>query len=304
MIYTLTINPSIDFINQVDKFELSKISKSSNAFFIPGGKGVNVSLILNELNIDSIALGFKSNFTGDFLTKSLNELNVKNDLIEVDGYTRINVKIISDKETALNTDTLLVTEQGIDKLKKKLQGLKANDVLIISGNITKTMNKNFYDEVLQIINPKVTLIVDSIQELLLSTLKYKPLMIKPNREELEELFNVSIANEEEVLKYAMKLQKMGAQNVIVSLDKEGALLIDSNNKKYFLKNLDVPFVSSVGAGDSMVAGFVAGLCMEYSIFDCFMLGAACGNATVSSDRLANKEQILKNYYEYKKIYKL
>lgn len=291
MIYTLTISPSIDYINKIDKFTLGKINRSTESFYQPGGKGINVSLVLKEFGVDSIALGFVAGFTGEYLEKRLNEKNIKTDFIKTSGLTRINVKIESDKETAINTDTLKISDTDVLALKAKLFSLTKDDMLVISGNITKDLNKTLYADLISSINSDVKVVVDATDELLTNTLKYKPFLIKPNREELEEMFNIKIKNIGDCIIYVKKLQEMGARNVIVSLDKDGALLLDENNNDYYLNSIDGDVLSTVGAGDSLIAGFIAGVEQGFDYKHAFLLAVAAGNATAFSYTLATNEEI-------------
>lgn len=291
MIYTLTISPSIDYINKIDKFTLGKINRSTESFYQPGGKGINVSLVLKEFGVDSIALGFVAGFTGEYLEKRLNEKNIKTDFIKTSGLTRINVKIESDKETAINTDTLKISDTDVLALKAKLFSLTKDDMLVISGNITKDLNKTLYADLISSINSDVKVVVDATDELLTNTLKYKPFLIKPNREELEEMFNIKIKNIGDCIIYMKKLQEMGARNVIVSLDKDGALLLDENNNDYYLNSIDGDVLSTVGAGDSLIAGFIAGVEQGFDYKHAFLLAVAAGNATAFSYTLATNEEI-------------
>lgn len=291
MVYTLTISPSLDFINEVKQFEIGKINRSYDSIYEPGGKGINVSIILTELEIPNIALGFKANFTGQYLTELLKYKKVRNELIEADGFTRINVKINSESETAINTNTLIIDDLHINLMKDRIRKLSDNDILIISGNIPSALNQDLYETLIKDINKNIKIVVDAENKLLINTLKYKPFLIKPNREELENIFNIKIDNQNEAITYAKTLQSMGAQNVIVSLDKDGAIIVGSDGKSYSLKNIEGEVVSSVGAGDSLIAGFICGIERNYSIKDAFTLGVACANATAFSKTIADKSSI-------------
>lgn len=293
MIYTLTVSPSIDYINKLDDFKINSINRSSFSSYKVGGKGINVSLVLKELGIKSYVLGFKADFTGEYLYKQLNEMNIQNKLIDVEGSTRINVKVIGNNEFAINTDTLIINDNHINLLMEEIKLLNDNDIIIISGNIPNCLNNNLYEEIIKKLNKNVKFIIDAEDKLILPTLKYKPFLIKPNREELEKIFNVNIKNKIEAFNYAHLLRKEGARNVIVSLDKDGAILVDENNNEYYLRNCDGKLINSVGAGDSLIAGFICGIEKGYSTKDAFILGVACGNATAFSHSLANKSSIEK-----------
>ena len=301
MIYTLTLSPSLDYINKVSNFEVNKINRSNDSFYLPGGKGINVSIVLKELGIESIALGFVSGFTGKFLIELLNEKNIRSSFIEATGTTRVNVKIQSNLETAINTNTLIINQDNLQQLKNIINKLEENDILIISGSVPNGVNENIYEDLIKDLDPNVKVIMDTTSSYLLKTLKYKPFLVKPNREELEELFNKEINGITEIKKYANELRNLGAKNVIVSLDKEGALLCDSNGNDIYLKSYPGNLVSSVGAGDSLVAGFVCGIKKGQDIKEAFMLGVACGNATAYSDSLATKEEIDQMLIKVKEI---
>lgn len=291
MVYTLTISPSLDFVNEINKFEINKINRSFQSVYLPGGKGINVSILLKELEVDSIALGYKANFTGEYLQKLLDDLQLKTFLIQAEGYTRINIKVISDHETAINTNTLIIEDTHLKVLQEKLKELRKGDTLIISGNIPSALNQDLYEQLIQNLDKEIKVVIDAESKLLLNTLKYKPFLIKPNREELEDMFNIKIDSYNDALTYAKVLQNMGARNVIVSLDKDGALLLDEIKKTYYIKNIEGKVINSVGAGDSLIAGFICGVERKYDSKDAFMLGVACANATAFSKSIADKSSI-------------
>lgn len=301
MIYTLTISPSLDFINEVKDFSINKINRSSNSFFLPGGKGINVSLVLKQLEIPSIASGFKAGFTGEYFEKLLEENNISNDLIEAEGLTRINTKVIGRQEVAINTDMLIINQNHIEILLSKFKQLNDNDILVISGNIPSNISQNLYENIIENINKNVKIVVDAESKLLLNTLKYNPFLLKPNRDELSQIFNVDITSINEAIFFAKKLRLMGAQNVIVSLDKDGAILVDSNNQSYIMENVKDELISSVGAGDSLIAGFIAGIEKGMDYKNSFILGIACANATAFSKTLADKSSINKYLLLLKEI---
>lgn len=301
MIYTLTVCPSVDYINVVNNFEKNKINRSQESIYLPGGKGINVSLVLKQLEVDSIVLGFISGFTGQHLEELLSKENVKYNFINASGYTRINVKIIGDEETAINTNTLIVEEQHTLLLKQQLSCLQEDDILIISGGVAKGCNEYFYEQIINEVNKKVRIIVDAEGKLLLNTLKHKPFLIKPNREELSQLFKKDIISIEDALSCAYELNKKGAKNIIISLDKDGAILLTEDFKTYHIENLEGKVISTVGAGDSLIAGFIGGLEKGLQIKDAFILGVACSNATIYSKSLAKKSCIEKYYNLLKEI---
>ena len=260
MIYTITFNPALDYISQVENFEIGKINRTKTEKILPGGKGLNVSTVLKNLGIESTALGFIADFTGEELKKEIEKIGIKTDFIKVKkGMTRINIKISSNEETALNGNGPEITEEDIEQLLKKIENIGSNDKVILAGNIPKCINNNIYEIICKKLKQnKVTFIVDATNELLMNVLKYEPFLIKPNKEELEETFKEKIETNNDIIIHAQKLQKMGAQNVLISLGGEGAILVTKEDKKYFLNAPKGKVLNTVGAGDSMVAGFIAG----------------------------------------------
>ena len=260
MIYTITFNPALDYISQVNNFEIGKINRTETEKILPGGKGLNVSTVLGNLGIESTALGFIAGFTGEELKRDIEQRGIKTDFIKVEkGLTRINVKISSKEETALNGNGPEITEEDIKQLLKKIDNIKSEDTVILAGNIPKCINNNIYEIICKKLEQnKVRFIVDATKELLMNVLRYKPFLIKPNKEELEETFKEKIETKEEIIEHAKKLQKMGARNVLISLGGDGAMLVTTENKEYFLNAPKGKVLNTVGAGDSMVAGFVAG----------------------------------------------
>ena len=257
MIYTLTFSPSIDYIINIDNVKIGDINRSKNDKFLPGGKGINVSIILSKLNRKSIAMGFLGGFSGNFIKDELDKLNIENDFINIDGISRINVKIEGNKETAINGSSPNISKDDINKLIIKLNKLQENDVLIISGNVPECVNIDVFNNILNDLHKKnVELIVDNKNEILMESLKYQPLLVKPNKEELEETFNVKLENDEDIIKYAYYLKEQGAKNVIVSLGDKGAILIDNNNNVYKENAKIGKVINTVGAGDALVAGFI------------------------------------------------
>lgn len=221
MIYTVTFNPALDYILELDKLEIGKIQKSKNELILPGGKGINVSTVLTNLDTDNVALGYKVGFVGAEIERRLEEMNIKTDFIELeDGNSRINVKIIGEEETAINTNGPRITEGKIKELLEKLEKLEENDILVLSGSIPSSINDDIYERICSIVQKqKVKIVVDATKNLLLQSLKYKPFLVKPNNEELGEMFNVEIHTKEDAYVYGKKLKEMGAQNVLVSMGK-------------------------------------------------------------------------------------
>lgn len=293
MIYTITFNPALDYISQVDNFEIGKINRTKNEKILPGGKGLNVSTVLKNLGIENTALGFIAGFTGDELKKEIEQIGIKTDFIKVTkGITRINVKISSDEETALNGNGPEITEENINELLEKIEKIKREDIVILAGNIPKCINNNIYEIICKTLEQnEVTFIVDATKELLMNVLKYKPFLIKPNKEELEETFKKKIETKEDIVAHAKKLQLMGAQNVLISLGGDGAILVTTDDKVYFSKAPKGKVVNTVGAGDSMVAGFIAGYEKSGDFEHAFKMGIATGSASAFSMNLATAEEV-------------
>ena len=293
MIYTVTLNPSIDYVINLEHLNTGHVNRVNSEHVYPGGKGINVSRILKTLGHDNVATGFVSNFTGDFITNSLSDLNIKSDFIKLDnGFTRINVKIKSDEETEINGGGPHISDEKLKELFDKLSELKEGDILVLAGSIPSTLKEDLYEKIMeQVKEYNVKVVVDATKNLLLNVLKYNPFLIKPNNHELEEIFNVKLECVEDIVAYGKKLQEMGARNVLVSRGKDGAILI-TEDKELFISNVPKGIViNSVGAGDSMVAGFISGYTNSNSYEEALRLGAASGSATAFSSDLANKDLI-------------
>ena len=293
MIYTVTLNPSIDYIVRMSGLNLGITNRSDSEEYYFGGKGINVSCVLAELNLDSTALGFTAGFTGEAIEKGIRNDRIKTDFTRLpEGLSRINIKIKSDEETEINGQGPDISEEKFTELMAKLDDIKDGDTLVIAGSIPKTMPDDTYERMLERIKDKdVRIVVDATKKLLVNSLKYKPFLIKPNRQELSEIFNVEVKTEEDTEKYAKELQKLGARNVLISLGGEGAMLIDENGKKHKAGVLKQKVINTVGSGDSMVAGFVAGYEKEKSYSYALKLGSVCGNATAFLPGLATKAKI-------------
>ncbi|MFQ9297410.1 MAG: 1-phosphofructokinase, partial [Clostridia bacterium] len=295
MIYTITLNPALDYIIKLKELVPNEINTSESEYILPGGKGINVSIILKRLNVESVTLGFISGFTGKEIQKLVEKEKIQTDFINLEeGHSRINVKILEDeKETAINSKGPLVDNKSIEKLYQKLSNLKENDILVLSGSIPKGIKEDIYEEICEKIKDKnVKIVVDSTKKLLLNTLKYRPFLIKPNHHELGEIFNVQILNQDQAIEYAKKLQQKGAQNVLVSMGEKGSILLDENGKSYkkaAISNKNV--INTVGAGDSMVAGFLAGYLNYKNHEDALKLGIASASATVNNVFLGTKDEI-------------
>jgi len=292
MVYTVTFNPAIDYVMYADVLNAGMVNRSKHEEVYFGGKGVNVSLVLKELGIESIAMGFVAGFTGEALEKAVAARGILTDFIHLDnGFTRINVKIKSDSETDLNGQGPLIDESAFDKLLAKLNNIKDGDTIVLAGSIPDTLSSDAYEKILaKLADREVKTVVDATKDLLLNVLKYRPFLIKPNNYELGEMFNVTVTSDEEIVKYASKLRKLGARNVLVSKAGDGALLLDENGNIHICGACRGKVKNSVGAGDSMVAGFIAGSVdkdYEYAL----KLGTAAGGATAFSEGLAQKNDI-------------
>ena len=298
MIYTITFNPALDYITQVENFKTGEINRTKTETILPGGKGLNVSIVLKNLGIENTALGFVAGFTGEELIKKLEAQGVKTDFVKVkEGITRINVKISSlnnnkVEETALNGMGPQITKENIDELLKKISNMIASDFVILSGNIAKNLENNIYEKICKILKEKgITFIVDSTQDLLINVLKYNPFLIKPNKEELEETVKCNIHTKEDIINSAKTLQEMGAQNVLVSLGNDGAILITKEGETYFSEAPKGQVINTVGAGDSMVAGFLVGYYKTKDYEYALKMGVSAGSASAFSVNLATKEEV-------------
>ena len=293
MIYTVTLNPSIDYIVRMSDLKLGITNRSESEEYYFGGKGINVSCVLAELDIDSTALGFTAGFTGEAIENGIKNDRITTDFIRLDsGLSRINIKIKSGEETEINGQGPDISAEKLEALMNKLDHIQDGDTLVIAGSIPKTMPDDTYERMLEKLKDKnVRIVVDATKKLLVNSLKYKPFLIKPNRQELSEIFNVEVETEEDTIKYAKELQKLGAKNVLISLGGEGAMLIDENGDIHKAGVLKQKVINTVGSGDSMVAGFVAGYEKEKSYPYALKLGSVCGNATAFLPGLATKAKI-------------
>lgn len=293
MIYTVTFNPALDYILELDKLEIGKIQKSKTELILPGGKGINVSTVLTNLEIDNIALGYKAGFVGAEIERLLRNMNVKTDFIDLEeGNSRINVKVSAEEETAINTNGPQISENKILELLEKLKTLNENDYLVLSGSIPSSIKDDIYEKICRIVKKQnVKIVVDATKNLLVQALKYNPFLIKPNNEELGEIFGVEIHTKEDAYVYGKKLKEMGAKNVLVSMGKIGAALIDEAGQEYFIKSPEGKRVNTVGSGDSMVAGFIAGFLKYNNYNDALRMGVSAGSASALSKYLATKEEV-------------
>lgn len=291
MIYTITFNPSIDYIVRVKNFKAGEVNRVEMDQKYPGGKGINVSRVLKGFNIKSKALGFTGGFTGEYVKKFLENEGIETDFINVNGDTRINVKLKSNEETEINGAGPNIEKEHLEKLINKVKNAKAGDFIILAGNVQSNLPRNVYTEIQKgCLDKEVKFIVDTTGEALVSTLEYKPFLVKPNTKELAEIFDVNITTREEALQYGQRLIQMGAQNVIISMAGEGALLVCSEG--YYHASAPKGVVkNSVGAGDSMIGGFLADYSRNLNVVEAFRWAAASGSATAFSMDLCTKKDV-------------
>ena len=297
MIYTVTFNPSLDYIVSVDDFRLGLTNRTSSELLLPGGKGINVSTILTNLGIESTALGFVAGFTGDEIIRRAEQIGVRSDFIRIeDGISRINVKLKSIDGTEINGMGPDISGEKTEELMRKLDVLDKGDVLVLAGSIPSSMPDDIYSRILKRLKGKaVTFVVDATGELLLNVLKYHPFLIKPNNHELGDLFGVELKTRKEVVPYGRKLQEMGARNVLISMAGEGAVLVAEDGSVYDTPAPKGVLVNAVGSGDSMVAGFTAGWMEKKDYRHAFYMGVAAGSASAFSEYLATKDEIMSLY---------
>ena len=295
MVYTITLNPALDYVMKVGKLRYDDINRSKSEEIYYGGKGINVSVILTRLGVHNKALGFVAGFTGRKLEQMLVDEGIDCDFNRLsNGQTRINVKIKADTELDVNASGPDISEDDIKDLMDKLDDIGEGDYLVLAGSIPSTLPDDIYERILSRLQSRgVNFIVDATGDLLKKALPYKPFLVKPNHHELGDLFGVETKTEEDIVKYARKVQEMGARNVLVSRAKDGATLIDENSNVTTFANVDGKLVNSVGCGDSMVAGFLAGYINKKDYAYALKLGAACGNATAFSEELATADEIKK-----------
>ena len=288
MIYTVTFNPSL---------KLGLANRTSSELILPGGKGTNVSTVLKNLGFESTALGFVAGFTGNEIVKRLNDMGIKSDFISIEnGISRINLKLKSIDGTEINGAGPDISEEKVNELMDKLNQLKEGDVLVLAGSIPSSMSDNIYRDIMADLKDRgVMIVVDATKDLLLNVLEYHPFLIKPNNHELGEIFDVKLTTREEVIPYGRKLQEKGARNVLVSMAGEGAVLIAEDGQVFDTPAPKGKLINGVGAGDSMVAGFVAGWIEKQDYEYAFHMGVASGSASAFSENLATKEEIINVY---------
>lgn len=299
MIYTITFNPALDYVVKTQNLKIGNINNIKEEYIFPGGKGINVSIVLKILGQETTAMGFISGFVGKEIEKQIQKYGVETDFIEIENdNSRINVKILEEnQETAINAKGPYIEQKYLELLYKKLEKIKNEDILILSGSVPNGVPNDIYEKICQKVkNKNIKIVVDSTGELLIKTLKHKPYLIKPNQQELEEIFGIKISNQDEALEYAKQLKEKGAQNVIVSMGSDGAVLLDENGYSYKIKALNVKdAINTVGAGDSMVAGFLAGHEMFNNYEKALQLGVAAATATTNTIFLATKKKIEEVY---------
>ena len=283
MIYTLTFNPSLDYIVTVPKFTCGVVNRTTEEIIFPGGKGINVSMVLKNLGFENTALGFYAGFTGMELKR----------LVADKGMTRINVKLRSEQESEINGQGPAIAASDIDKLYEKLDALKDGDILVMAGSIPDVMPQTMYMDIMKHLQGRnLKIVVDATRDLLVNVLPFHPFLIKPNNHELGEIFGVEICEKEDVVTYAKKLQERGARNVLISMAGDGAVLVAEDGSVYQAEAPEGKLINSVGAGDSMVAGFLAGY-LEHGTYDkAFQMGVCTGSASAFSEELATKAEVL------------
>ncbi len=295
MIYTVTFNPAIDYAVNIETVKVGVTNRSTAEDYSIGGKGINVSCVLAQLGIESVAMGFVAGFTGIEIINGLLRLGIKSDFVTVDkGISRINIKLKSDTETEINGQGPEISTEHLNKLIEKISVLQCGDTLVLAGSVSGNLPANTYETILSELKDKnIRIIADTTGDLLLNVLKYKPFLIKPNHYELGQLFNTQIECDDydAIEKYSRILKSKGAENVLVSMADKGAVLLDSNGDFHIIDALKVDTVNSVGAGDSMIAGFIAGYEETKDFKHALKLGVACGSATASLQGLAEKTRI-------------
>ena len=293
MIYTVTFNPSLDYIVSVKDFRPGMTNRTSSELMLAGGKGINVSIVLGNLGIKSTALGFIAGFTGDEIVRRLHNGGINSEFIKInDGISRINIKLKSIDGTEINGQGPHIDSSHIEQLMNRLRRLQSSDVLVLAGSIPAGISDNIYKDIMDMLKDKgVQIVVDATSRLLTNVLEYNPFFIKPNQHELGDIFNVTLNTQEEVIPYALELKKMGAVNVCVSMGGKGAILVADDGNVYKAKAPDGILKNSVGAGDSLVAGFLSGWIEKKDYEYAFRKGVATGSASAFSERLATNGEV-------------
>ena len=297
MVYTITFNPSLDYIVTVDDFKLGLTNRTTSELMLPGGKGINVSIVLSGLGIDTTAIYYSAGFVGDEITRRIRDIGIRSDEIRLkDGCSRINLKLKSYDGTEINGAGPDISQEYIEELFSRIDKLDEGDFLVLAGSIPPSVPKTIYSDIIARLEGRgIKVVVDATGTVLLETLKYRPFLVKPNNHELGEIFGVTLDTRESVVPYAKKLRGMGAENVIVSMAGEGAVFVASDDSEYMLPAPEGKLVNGVGAGDSMVAGFIAGYLEGENLENAFKMGVSAGSASAFSEYLATKEEIMKVY---------
>ena len=301
MIYTVTLNPSLDYIAECKDFTLGATNRTSSEIIYPGGKGINVSIVLSNLGDRTTALGFLAGFTGEHIDSLIKDMGISSRMIRLnDGMSRINLKLKSKEETELNGMGPNISIIDIARLYQKLESITEDDILVLAGSIPPSVSEGLYSDIMERLKEKkIKIVVDATKDLLMNVLDKKPFLIKPNIHELGELFNVKLDSADEALPYALKLKEMGAVNVIISMGKDGAMMVDEYGNSYTMNSPEGKLVNSVGAGDSLVAGFLHKYLETGNYEEAFRYGVCTGSASAFSSALATKEEVEKLYREIK-----
>ena len=301
MIYTVTLNPSLDYIAECKDFTLGATNRTSSEIIYPGGKGINVSIVLSNLGDRTTALGFLAGFTGEHIDSLIKDMGISSRMIRLDeGMSRINLKLKSKEETELNGMGPNISIIDIARLYQKLESITEDDILVLAGSIPPSVSEGLYSDIMERLKEtKIKIVVDATKDLLMNVLDKKPFLIKPNIHELGELFNVKLDSADEALPYALKLKEMGAVNVIISMGKDGAMMVDEYGNSYTMNSPEGKLINSVGAGDSLVAGFLHKYLETGNYEEAFRYGVCTGSASAFSSALATKEEVEKLYREIK-----
>lgn len=297
MIYTVTFNPSLDYIVDVENFRLGMTNRTCSEQMMAGGKGINVSIVLQNLGIENTALGFIAGFTGEEIRRQVSQIGICAQFISIpEGISRINLKLRSIDGTEINGMGPTIGQAQLDALYEKLDTLTDQDTLVLAGSIPASMPSSIYSDIMERLQEKgVTFVVDATKQLLLNVLRYKPFLIKPNNHELGELFGVTLSTREAVVPYARRLQERGARNVLISMAGQGAVLVAEDGSVHLTPAPKGTLVNAVGAGDSMVAGFLAGWQEQHDYGHAFRMGVAAGSASAFSRYLATREEVERVY---------